>query len=173
MLLDLKLKPRLLKSWIVHCYPLGGLQNRRYFLALSGGRGQVGSWRGARARHAQWRNARKKINRQAYKWAICTMKSFSYYGQNPSGFSCLVQIAAFVIYTSMGLPILNMKGKTKRILVVEVKWRHRASGLLFRRPKQSLSHPPTPSPLLFRIKSRCLSDPFLSYTNKSFRFANL
>ena len=64
---------------------------------------------------------RKKINRQAYKWAICTMTSFYYYDQNPSGFCFPVQIAAFVIYTSMGLPNLNMKGKTKRILVVVVK----------------------------------------------------
>ena len=63
----------------------------------------------------------KKINRQAYKWAICPMTSFYYYDQNPSGFCFPVQIAAFVIYTSMGLPNLNMKGKTKRILVVLVK----------------------------------------------------
>ena len=69
------------------------------------------------------------------------MTSFYYYDQNPSGFCCLVQIAAFVIYTSMGSPNLNMKGKAKRILVVVVKWRNRASGLLFRRPTQSLSHP--------------------------------
>ena len=31
-----------------------------------------------------------------------------------------------VIYTSLELPNLNMKGKTKRILVVVVKWRFRA-----------------------------------------------
>ena len=30
---------------------------------------------------------------------------------------------------SLGLPNLNMKRKTKRILVVVVKWRHRANGL--------------------------------------------
>ena len=44
-----------------------------------------------------------------------------YYDQNPSGFCFPVQIAAFVIYTSMGLPNLNMKRKTKRILVVVIK----------------------------------------------------
>ena len=60
MLLDLTLKPRLFKRWIVHCYPLGSLQNSRYVLALSSGRKQAGSWRGASARHAQWGKARKK-----------------------------------------------------------------------------------------------------------------
>ena len=70
------------------------------------------------------------------------MTSFYYYDQNSSGFCFPVQIAAFVVYTSMGSPNLNMKGKTKRILVVEVKWRNRASGLLLRKPTQSLSHPP-------------------------------
>ena len=63
-----------------------------------------------------------------------TMTSFTttttYYDQNPSGCSFLVQITAFVIYISLGLPHLNMKRKTKRILVVVVKWRHRANGLL-------------------------------------------
>ena len=44
-----------------------------------------------------------------------------YYDQNPSGFCFLVQIKAFVIQTSLGLQNLNMKGKTKRILVVVVK----------------------------------------------------
>ena len=44
-----------------------------------------------------------------------------YYDQNPSGFCFPVQIAAFVIYTSMGLPNLNMKRKAKRILVVVIK----------------------------------------------------
>ena len=38
-----------------------------------------------------------------------------------SGFCFLVQIRAFVIQTSLGLQNLNMKGKTKRILVVVVK----------------------------------------------------
>ena len=44
-----------------------------------------------------------------------------YYDQNPSGFSFLVQITAFVMEISLGLPNLNMKRKTKRILVVVVK----------------------------------------------------
>ena len=34
---------------------------------------------------------------------ICTMTSFYYYDQNPSGFCFLVQIRAFVIQTSLGL----------------------------------------------------------------------
>ena len=49
------------------------------------------------------------------------MSSFYYYDQNPSGFCFLLQIKAFVIQTSLGLPNLNMKGDTKRILVVVVK----------------------------------------------------
>ena len=52
------------------------------------------------------------------------MTSFYYYDQNPSGVCFLVQI----IQTSLGLPNLSVKGKTKRILVVVVKWRHRANG---------------------------------------------
>ena len=43
------------------------------------------------------------------------------YDQNPSGFSFLVQITAFVMEIWLGLPNLNMKRKTKRILVVKVK----------------------------------------------------
>ena len=58
------------------------------------------------------------------------MTSFYYYDQNPLGFCFLMQIGTFVIQTSLGLPNLNMKEKTKRILVVVAKWRHRASGLL-------------------------------------------
>ena len=46
------------------------------------------------------------------------MMSFYYFDQNPSGFSFLVQISANVIQTSLGLPNLNMKGITKRILIV-------------------------------------------------------
>ena len=49
------------------------------------------------------------------------MALFYYYDQNPSGFSFVVQIIAFVIQTSLGLPNLNVKGKTKRILVVVSK----------------------------------------------------
>ena len=58
------------------------------------------------------------------------MTSFYHYDKNPSGFCFLVLIRAFVIQTSLGLQNLNMKGKTKRILVVVVKWRHRANGIL-------------------------------------------
>ena len=53
------------------------------------------------------------------------MASLYYYEQNPSGFCFLVQIKAFVIQTSLGLQNLNMKGKTKIILVVVVEWSHR------------------------------------------------
>ena len=42
-----------------------------------------------------------------------------------------MQIRAFVIQTwSLGLQNFDKKGKSKRILVVAVKWRHRANGLL-------------------------------------------
>ena len=58
------------------------------------------------------------------------MTSFYYYDQNPSGFCFLVQIRAFVFQTSLGLQNLNMKGKMKRILVLVVKRRHLANGLL-------------------------------------------
>ena len=37
------------------------------------------------------------------------MTSFYYYDQNPSGFCFIVQIKAFVIQISLGLPNLNMK----------------------------------------------------------------
>ena len=49
------------------------------------------------------------------------MTSFYYYDQDPSGFRFLVLIKAFVIQTLLGLQNLNMKGKTKRILVEVVK----------------------------------------------------
>ena len=49
------------------------------------------------------------------------MTSFYYYNQRRPGVCFLVQIKARVIQTSLGLPNLNMKGKTKRILVVVVK----------------------------------------------------
>ena len=42
------------------------------------------------------------------------MMSPSYCNQNPSGFCFLVQIRSFVIYTSLGLQNLNMKGKRKK-----------------------------------------------------------
>ena len=57
------------------------------------------------------------------------MTSFYYYDQNPLGFFFLVRIRAFVIQTSLALQNLNIKGKTKKIMVVVVKWRHRANGL--------------------------------------------
>ena len=44
--------------------------------------------------------------------------SFYFYDHNPSGFCFLVQIGTFVIETSLGFSNLNMKEKTKRILVV-------------------------------------------------------
>ena len=47
------------------------------------------------------------------EWAICTMTSFYYYDQNPSGFCFLVLIRAFAIQTSLGLPNLNMEEKRK------------------------------------------------------------
>ena len=50
-----------------------------------------------------------------------TSISFYHYDQNPSAFCFLVQIRAFVIQTSLGLQNLNMKEKTKWILVVVVK----------------------------------------------------
>ena len=49
------------------------------------------------------------------------MTSFYYYDQNPSGFCFLVLIKAFVIQNTLELQNLNMKGKTKRILVAVVK----------------------------------------------------
>ena len=58
------------------------------------------------------------------------MASFYYYDRNPSGYCFLVQITAFVNETSLGLPNLKMKGKTKWILVLVVKRRHRANGPL-------------------------------------------
>ena len=50
-----------------------------------------------------------------------TMTSFYYYDQNPLGFFFLVRIRAFVIQTSLALQNLNIKGKTKKIMVVAVK----------------------------------------------------
>ena len=68
----------------------------------------------------------KKVPRGIGKQRIdpfvsCVMTSFRYYDQNLSGLCFLVQIKAFVIQTSLGLPNLNMKGKTTRILVVVIK----------------------------------------------------
>jgi len=49
------------------------------------------------------------------------MTSFYYHYQDLSGFRFLVLIRAFVIQTSLALQNLNMKGKTKRILVGDFK----------------------------------------------------
>ena len=57
------------------------------------------------------------------------MTSFYYYDQNPLGFCFLVQIRSSVINLA-GITNLNMKGKTKRIVVVVVKRPHLANGLL-------------------------------------------
>ena len=59
------------------------------------------------------------------------MMSFYYYNQNPSGVCILVQIKAFVIQTPLGLPNLNMQGKSKRMLVAVVKCRHLANGQFY------------------------------------------
>ena len=52
--------------------------------------------------------------------------------QQPESFRVLflLQIRPIVTQTSLGLPNLKMKGKTKRILVVVAKRHHRANGLL-------------------------------------------
>ena len=55
------------------------------------------------------------------------------YDQNLSGLCFLAQIGDFVIQTSLGLQKLNMKEKSKTILVVLVKWRHCTSGLVLSR----------------------------------------
>ena len=49
------------------------------------------------------------------------MASFYYYDQSPLGFWFLVQIRTFLIYTSLGFPNWNMKGKTTSILAVSSK----------------------------------------------------
>ena len=46
-------------------------------------------------------------------------------------FCFLMLIRAIVICSPLGLQNLNLKRKTKWILVVVVKWRHRENGLLF------------------------------------------
>ena len=55
----------------------------------------------------------------------------NYYDQNSSGFCFLVRIRAFVFETSLGFIKFKYERKTKRILVVVVKLRHRANGLFF------------------------------------------
>ena len=57
------------------------------------------------------------------------MTSFYYYDQNSSGFCFLMQIRSSVINLA-GITNLNMKGKTKRFVVVVLKRRHLANGIL-------------------------------------------
>ena len=54
------------------------------------------------------------------------MTSFYYYDQNPSGFCFLVQIRAFVDLAGISNQIFKIERKKKRILVVVIKWHHRA-----------------------------------------------
>ena len=61
----------------------------------------------------------------------CMMTSFDYNYQNPSVCCFLVQITAIVLLSSAGLTNLNNKAKPKWILVVVVKYRHRAIVLFF------------------------------------------
>ena len=49
------------------------------------------------------------------------MTSFHYYDQNPSGLCFIVYIKVFCYLNLAETTNLNMKGKTKRILVVVVK----------------------------------------------------
>ena len=58
------------------------------------------------------------------------MQLFYYYDQNPSGFAFLCKLELLLFKPHWGYQIWIWKKKPKRILVVEVKWRHRASGLL-------------------------------------------
>ena len=58
------------------------------------------------------------------------MASFYYNYQNPSGFCFLMQIRAILLCSPLELQNLNLKRKTKWILVVVVKWRHHENGLL-------------------------------------------
>ena len=70
------------------------------------------------------------LQRYLREWAICTMTSFSYYDQNPFRFSFHISIW----WSQWGLnnkrPNLHKKAKSWRILVVVVKWRHHANGLI-------------------------------------------
>ena len=61
------------------------------------------------------------------------MTSFYDSYQNPWGCCCLVQIKAIVLLSSAELANLNNKAKTKLILVVVVKYRHRAIVLFFKK----------------------------------------
>ena len=60
---------------------------------------------------------------------------FAWWLLRPESFRVLLswaKIRAFVIQSSLGLPNLNMKGKTKRILLILVNWRHCAFYFLFK-----------------------------------------
>ena len=57
------------------------------------------------------------------------MASFYYYDQILQGFAFLCKLALVLFKAHWNYQILNLKGKTKRILVVAVKWRHRANDL--------------------------------------------
>ena len=59
------------------------------------------------------KNSKNNKFNKIQEQAICTMASFYYYDQNSSGYCFLEQIKAFVNETSLGLPNLNTKGKTK------------------------------------------------------------
>ena len=54
------------------------------------------------------------------------MTSFYYYDQSPSGFCFLVQIRAFVNLAGISNEIFKIERKKKRILVVVIRWHHRA-----------------------------------------------
>ena len=58
------------------------------------------------------------------------MASFYYCDQNLSGYCFRVQIKAFVIQTSLGLPNLNRKEKNEMNSGLSSKRRHRANGPL-------------------------------------------
>ena len=58
------------------------------------------------------------------------MASFYYCDQNLSGYWFRVQIKAFVIQTSLGLPNLNRKEKNEMNSGLSSKRRHRANGPL-------------------------------------------
>ena len=61
--------------------------------------------------------------------AICTMASFYYYDLNPFRFNFHIKIRSSLRGLNNKSPNLHKKTKSWRILVVVVKWRHRANGL--------------------------------------------
>ena len=60
----------------------------------------------------------------------CKMKSFYYYFHNVWEFCFLVQISAFAVLKLFRIAKFLCEGKTKWILVVVVKYRQRANGLV-------------------------------------------